>query len=742
MRRRLTTSRGPFASYADGAMARERRANRKGSSDREDGAILLLALAYLTAVALAVLMLSGWATNDLNNSSKFSSANSLTLAASDMMNVSIQYVRYNPLIPPSQPVGVASQRVACWGGQETKSIPFIDGQQVAVWCSTVWEPLSYQTRDVTFDACPIDVTAAACQGTNVLLAAEVIFDDYPPAPTSSAPIQDLCSTWCGSGITVLSWTWGSSAPISVGGVASTVSFSAEPTDTSVGASTTASVTVKDAAGNPDTGDLVSVAEESGPPGEISTVTAVTNNSGVATFTDIVPELVGNYTLIATVTDGSASATSSTFVVSTQKSVIRVTSTAPTNATENGTYLPSATASSGDLVDITVDPSASGVCVSSGPVTSPTVTFKAQGTCTLDFNDPGNASYAPATQVTQSFTVGGLTATQVGLTLSTNTPTASSTTNVTITITLENAVGVAVNSSGTTTLVLSDIGDGYFAANLGTSITSSSQTLNVSIKSGTSSATASFLDENTGPDTISAVNGTSNWGSASLTVVGGTPAQVTITPSTTSPTVSSVTSTPLTFQLEDAFGNNTTATSSLTLTVSDTNKGFFATANGVAGTSTLGVTFASSVGTVTAYYGNTTAGTDTITAKNGTTTWGSTTLKPVAGAASSVQITVSPGAPAQSATTNATVSVQLVDQYGNDVLTSGVSLTLSNSGNGFFATGSGTTGASTLPITTNASGVATGYFGDDVVKQSVTITVTGTGISVTTPAIVIQPPPPK
>ncbi len=171
-------------------------------------------------------------------------------------------------------------------------------------------------------------------------------------------------------------------------------------------------------------------------------------------------------------------------------------------------------------------------------------------------------------------------------------------------------------------------------------------------------------------------------------------------------------------------------------MSDSNKGVFATADGVAGTTTLSVTFASGVGTATAYYGNTTAGADTITAKNGTTAWGSTTVTPAAGAASSVQITVSPAAPPRSSTTNATVTVQLTDQYGNDVPTSGVSLTLSNSGNGFFATRSGSVGTATLTLMTNASGVATGYFGDNVSNQSVTITVTGTGISVTTPAFII------
>ncbi len=740
MKEPLTGKLGPRDDESGGELAGGLGEARR--TGREDGAILILALAYLIAVSLAVLMLSNWSTNDLNNSSKFSSANSLTLAASDMMNVSIQYVRYNPLISSSQPVGVASPVVACWGGSssQTSLIPVIDGNQVAVWCSTVWEPLSYQTRDVTFDACPIDVSAVSCTGSNVLLAAEVIFDDYPPAPKSSAPIQSLCSVWCGSGMTVTSWGWGSSVPITTAGLASKLTFSSEPTDTSAGSSTQAAVTVDDASGNPVAGDNVTILEQNGPTDGISadtsTLSAVTNSSGVATFTDIVPQFVGSYTLTAV--DGAASTTSTTFNVSTQKSVITVTSKPPTNATKGGsTYTPTATASSKDAVVITVDSSSSSVC----SISAGAVSFQNAGTCTLDFNDPavGNVNYAPATQVTQSFPVGGTTATQVGITLTSNTPTVSSSTNVGITLTLENSVGVAVNSSGTTTVVLSDIGDGYFATKSGTSIASSASTLNVTFASGASTASAYFGDENVGPDTISAVNGTNVWGTASLTEQSGAPAAVTITPSTTAPTVSALTSTQLTFQLEDQFGNFVTSSGTTTVTLSDSDKGFFAATNGATGTATLTVTFAAGVGSATAYYGNTTAGADTISAKNGTTTWGTVVVTPAAGPATSAQITLSTTTPKTSTTTNTSVTVQLVDQYGNDVASNNVSVTFSsNSPNAFFATTSGVGGAKyTSPTLTISSttGDPVGYFGDNT-KESVVVTVTvpSLGITVKSPTI--------
>ena len=78
--------------------------------------------------------------------------------------------------------------------------------------------------------------------------------------------------------------------------------------------------------------------------------------------------------------------------------IQINST-PTSPTHGGsTYTPSATATSGDPVIITsATPS---VCTVSGGV----VTFKMAGQCTLNFNDPGNFNFAPATQVQQNFTV--------------------------------------------------------------------------------------------------------------------------------------------------------------------------------------------------------------------------------------------------------------------------------------------------------------------------------------------------
>lgn len=72
---------------------------------------------------------------------------------------------------------------------------------------------------------------------------------------------------------------------------------------------------------------------------------------------------------------------------------------PSAGSTHGTYTPKATASSGDQVEITLGKTSSGCSLSDG-----TVTFTGAGTCVIDFNDPGNATYAAAAQVTQSIKV--------------------------------------------------------------------------------------------------------------------------------------------------------------------------------------------------------------------------------------------------------------------------------------------------------------------------------------------------
>ncbi len=99
--------------------------------------------------------------------------------------------------------------------------------------------------------------------------------------------------------------------------------------------------------------------------------------------------------------GSSTATV-TIVVGKTPQTITFTSTAPAGATLGGpTYNVTATASSGLTVSFTIDASAASVCSISGS----TVSFIGAGTCVIDANQAGDATYAPAPQVQQSFAVG-------------------------------------------------------------------------------------------------------------------------------------------------------------------------------------------------------------------------------------------------------------------------------------------------------------------------------------------------
>jgi streptogramin lyase len=79
-----------------------------------------------------------------------------------------------------------------------------------------------------------------------------------------------------------------------------------------------------------------------------------------------------------------------------------TSSAPASATVGGTpYTPVATATSGLTVALTIDATSSSICSISGGV----VSFVGVGTCVIDANQAGSATYNPAPQVQQSFVVG-------------------------------------------------------------------------------------------------------------------------------------------------------------------------------------------------------------------------------------------------------------------------------------------------------------------------------------------------
>jgi hypothetical protein len=127
---------------------------------------------------------------------------------------------------------------------------------------------------------------------------------------------------------------------------------------------------------------------------------------LSTGCSIAPNHVVTYTAIGTCLIDANQAGNTDFnaapqvqqriVVTKGQSVITLTSFPPASAAVGSHYTPSARSTSKDAVQIMLDAASKG-CTLMGGV----VTFTADGSCIVDFNDPGNANWGPALQVQQT-----------------------------------------------------------------------------------------------------------------------------------------------------------------------------------------------------------------------------------------------------------------------------------------------------------------------------------------------------
>ncbi len=187
------------------------------------------------------------------------------------------------------------------------------------------------------------------------------------------------------------------------GAASKVVFLVQPGGAVAGSPflTQPVVAVEDSNGNIVTNDL-SPLKLSSPDGTLSGCYGQ-ETSGVVTYFGSSTQgcqfsAAGTFTLTAS--DGALQSASVSVVVAKKPNTITPTSSAPTQeiASQAGTYTPSATATSGDAVSLST--SSSLIC----SITNGVVSFTSVGVCVVDFNDPGNALYAAAPQVTQEIPV--------------------------------------------------------------------------------------------------------------------------------------------------------------------------------------------------------------------------------------------------------------------------------------------------------------------------------------------------
>ena len=157
-----------------------------------------------------------------------------------------------------------------------------------------------------------------------------------------------------------------------------------------------------------------------------------------------------------------------FGVGKSPQTISFTSTAPAAASVGGTtYTVAATASSGLAVSFSIDASASGVCTIAGS----SVSFIGAGTCVVDANQAGNATWSPAPQVQQSFAVGKGAQT---ISFTSTAPAAASVGGTTYTVTATASSGLAVSFSSGAAAVCSVAGSTVSFLGAGTCVINANQ----------------------------------------------------------------------------------------------------------------------------------------------------------------------------------------------------------------------------------------------------------------------------
>jgi hypothetical protein len=501
-----------------------------------------------------------------------------------------------------------------------------------------------------------------------------------------------------------SLTGTTSASITVSaGTASKLVITQTPSTSTAGQAlaTPLKVTVEDAFGNVVTSNTstVAAAVASGPGYAASgSATSVAASSGVATFSNLIFDTAGTYTL--SLSDGSLTgATSGSFTVSpaaASKLAITQTPTTGTAGQALGTALTALVEDTFGNV-VTSNSSTVALAVLSGPASfasgSTTSVAAASGVASfsnLIFNTAGSytlsASDGSLTGATSgSFTVSPAAASKLVISQTPTSGTAGQALGTSLKISVEDAFGNVVSSNGSTVAVTVASGPGSFASSSTTSVAASSGVATFS----------NLIFDTAGSYTLSVTDGSLTGAtSGSVTINPAAASKLSITQLPSTGTAGQALGTALKVSVEDAFGNVVTSNTSTVAVTVASGPGAFA------GGSTTSVAAVSGVATFSNLIFNT-AGTYTLSISDGSltgTTTATITISP--GAASKLVITQTPasGIAGQALGTALTIGVE--DAFGNVVTsnTSTVAVTVA-SGPAAFAGGSTTSLAAVNGVAT-------------------------------------------
>ena len=498
--------------------------------------------------------------------------------------------------------------------------------------------------------------------------------------------------------------------------ASKLAFVQQPTTTTAGnaISPAPTVQVEDTFGNAvaDNGATVTMSVNSGPGGFTGSTTSTTTNAGgLATFSNLVLNTSGSYTIKAT-SSGLGNVNSNSFTVNPATAVKVAFVQQPTATTAGSAISPSPTvqvedtfgnAVPGSGVAVTMSPN--GFSLTGGSTTSANTNAGGLATFSnLVTNTAGSgytltaASSGLGTVNSNTFTVNAGTPTKLVFTstVSGSHPVTSSANvgpfQVQAQDNFNNPV-TNINAAATVTLSSSSTGTHFFTTTSGGSSASAVTIAN----NASSSPTFFYADTQSGTPTITAsatINGTLVSGTTNgFTMTAGSASKVAFVQQPTTTTAGSAISPAPTVQVEDTFGN---AVADSGATVTMTANGFSFTA----GSTTSATTNAGGLATFSNLVTNTAGSGYTLTAASsglGNVTSNSFTVNPAT--ANKVVFVQQPTTTTAGNAINPAPTVQVEDTFGNAVPGSGVTVTMT--ANGFSFTGGSTTSANT-----NAAGLAT------------------------------------
>jgi hypothetical protein len=461
------------------------------------------------------------------------------------------------------------------------------------------------------------------------------------------------------------------------------------------------VAIEDSSGNVVTANTstVTVAVASGPGGFASgSTTSVAAVSGVATFSNLIFNTAGTYTL--SISDGSltGTTTASITVSAGAASKLVITQTPATStagqtlatplkvAVEDafGNVLTSNTSTVAAAVatgpGYAASGSATSVAASSGVATFSSLTFDTAGTYTLSVSD---GSLTGATS--GSFTVSPAAASKLAITQTPTTGPAGQALGTALTALVEDTFGNVVSSNSSTVALAVLSGPASFASGSTTSIAAASGVASFS----------NLIFNTAGTYTLSASDGSLTGAtSGSFTVSPAAASKLVISQTPTNGTAGQALGTALKIAIEDSSGNVVASnTSTVTVTVAS-GPGSFASG------SATSVAAVSGVATFSNLIFNT-AGTYTLSISDGSLTGVTTaTITVSPGAASKLVMTQTPASGTAGQALGTVLKVALEDAFGNVVTSnsSTVAVTVA-SGPGVFATGSTTSVAAINGVAT-------------------------------------------